>query len=244
MNEKKAREKTRYIRYIFGGAIALFLVYLALLLFVGSDPIISSNGAHYEFTYNADGVIANTDSEIRIPAIVDENGNLIFSEDELTTLGFDCRYPDRSKKQCNRFNVSYVTTSDGTMISIRPRQQIDLANEGINFLLEKGDYRGAKISFSRVIDHSFLSGDISVPVFIDFDNTNISSTLIDVNLMECGYAKESPNVCRGYWTGNPLSFPAARGNIPVKVTAIGQSNEFARILRWPVSVIFNNFSQK
>lgn len=229
----------RYFNYIFGAVVCFLIIYCILLLLGGVDNIIAPKGIHYEFSFIEDGGKISSDSAILIPAVINEKGSLVFNESELSELAFDCISTDYLKKRCGHINVSYATTNFGTMILIRPNDTIDLEREGILLYLDKDDTSGKKITLSPVVSSSLFSSEVTVPVIIHHNITDITKTRLVLNLHTCGYNLNNPPICRGYSTIEEKSVSQKDlAYSPVILKEFGQFNELGQLLKYPISLVY------
>jgi hypothetical protein len=246
MTEKVPVKKwKKYLLTASGCIMGIFLLLMLFLIVTGSEPVISAQGIHYDILYFEEGGIALPESPVLIPAVVNESGSLVFSEKDLSDLSKDCYDAGYMRYHCGRFNLSYVNTKNGTMISIRPREKITFDDDGgISILLEKENIVGNRVSFTPA-DHPLFMPVSNVPFYIPDHGTRGNKTQMSlaVILYDCRYNPQHPGICRGYAVAPQLEDQPSlisRGYISTRVQEFGQYNEFRdRILR-PFSIFFGS----
>ena len=134
---------------VLGSIIFVYLL-LILILLLGTvgNPVVGNGekDLDYLFGYYEDGARIPKNSEFCIPAIVNENGDPVFSENELNELVSPCQHTEQSYR--GPYRINYVETPYGTMISVRPLENEEFQDICVRF--KKENYRGDSYTFSPV----------------------------------------------------------------------------------------------
>jgi hypothetical protein len=138
--------KWKITGFIAVGILVLYLGFYVIMSYTGStgnDVVTGPDSIEYSVYGNLEFNAATPAEEILIPAVVNETGSLVFSDqDLLTTLPEFVCFDGNSSYPCDAQtpevpDISYVKTDYGTMIAIhRPPNP---RNEGqhFSFILKK-----------------------------------------------------------------------------------------------------------
>lgn len=254
MGERKSycmdMRKKKGLQYLitgFGCILSLYILIILALIFGSVGNPVTGTGQkelEYIFGYHEEGAVVPPDTEFFIPAIVNEEGDLAFSENELNEIASFCQHTENSYH--GPINVSYINSPDGMMISIRPLE--NPGSQDICMQLKKENYTGKFHTLSPVLSRksSIFSRLDLVPesdtlkIYINESVQYGTSLDIYVRLAECGYDPQDPYVCKGY---NSIlesqTYEKKRGYIPVSVGEFGTLNHLRQRnpLLWPVDIV-------
>lgn len=239
--EKKSDKKwEKRLAGIIVGFILLYLIIGILLTIVLTvDPPMGERGLNYHFDFGNGKPVLTSDSEILIPALVDERNNLVFSERELGSICISQNSgdPDEYSYPCL---ISYKTLPEGTMIAIRPLNVTDPRYFSIDFSQQV--FHGETFRLSPIIknESQFMLNLFTVPVYIR--NTTFSPhgsegiDSVSLGLGVCGYDPDHPFVCKGYSSRPNQRYQITQGAMQVIVNEYGEYNgyhECINPLTWP-----------
>lgn len=238
---------------IFVGCFVSLWILFTVLLGMGLDgPTSTEHGVSYSFFYGEEGTVIPPESELLIPAVIDEMGNPVFTEEELNDLAYSASY---GLPYDSTYNISYKNTHYGTMISIRPDTNRSLSNVRVDFR-KKQDVTGKIITLSPILKREtsvfstffLVSPRYTVPVFIDQRITPAKYTHMYLGLSECGYTSADPYVCRGYAQGpeGPM-YTRNTGFVNIPLGEFGELNDLrtnSTFLSRPLEYFNRVISQK
>lgn len=226
---KKPNNLKTGIKYLTMGIGCIIVIYILLMLFlvmmVGNQRTGPKEIA-YSFSYYGKDTVIPPDTDILIPAIINEKGDPVFSEKELNELAHsDLQTPYR-----DAYNFSYVSTKYGPMILIRSLKTTELPDLQYVFVYLKTDnFSGTSFYLSSVVENktSVFSKQYTIPVYVNETISGNSYASVILNFYVCGYDPEHPYDCKGYSSGPPPDQRSwdARGFFPVEMVEFGEFND-------------------
>jgi len=207
------------------GAITIVYIFLVILLIVilGNQPIGPKILKYHSHFYISNQ--KNTEEiTLLIPAVINEDGGLVFSENELRTAFHSSQYNSIQ----DSYTVSYKSSDYGIMISvIIPPDSEMTGNRIINLDLETKDYFDNSVSLSPVLESRSapFSKKYILPVFAEGIDSNSSSVSMSMNLIFCGYDPEHPYDCKGYSTGPDKNVKKIRDYYQIEISEFGNFND-------------------
>jgi hypothetical protein len=217
--------------------IVIITIYLALVFGSAGNPVTGAKGIYYQFSYNETGA-ERTHKEILIPVMLNENGDLAFSDQELNSL-CDITFPyhfnpdnpeNTTYRSCFMYDLRYKNTEYGTMISIKPVENNNLTNHGFFINLKKENFTGTSFFLSPNIEKQTLFKESNVPVIIDNSSGSASDVDIQLSMKWCGYDLNDPFICKGYYKLDDDPLQKTGNVVLIKMRSFGDLNDIRGVL--------------
>lgn len=176
--------------------------YLTMGIGDGWQPDEGPKEIAYRFSYSGKDTVLPPDTDILIPAIVNEKGKPVFSEKELNELA----HSDLQNPYRNAYNFSYVSTKYRQMISIRLLKTTDLPDlQYVSVYVKTDNFHGTSFYLTSVVENrtSIFSKQYTIPVYVNETISGNSYASVNLIFDLCGYDKEHPYDCEGYSSGPP-----------------------------------------
>lgn len=213
--------------------IFVYLMIGVLVTMAFADPPKSDKMIRYHINVENRQPFISPGSEILIPALVDDNNVPVFSESELNAIGrchpyglFPAyRYP------CN---ITYTTTQEGTMISLKPEYSTNARSFDIEFITQ--EFRPGTYSLSPIIkqESELLASLPTLPIYIRNSTFTgkgrVPVAYVNLDVWICGYDPGDPDVCKGYTTRQDLPFAITGETLPVRTSVFGDYNGYRRCI--------------
>lgn len=224
--------------------IGIFIVYISicfLILSTGSYAKWSVTGPDkIVYRVTTSGSLDNPfpmDKGILIPAVVNESGALVFSDEELTyalSSAYSCggdTFNRNSYGKSSYLNISYIDTEKGTMILVRPYSPPAGTEYRFSFCLEKENVIGTKFLPSPQIAASFFPSTVTTRVYNPIQNKPYESrTAVELRLE---FFKTGNKGIQGYMSDPIQNFKLTYGYNPVVMSEYGQYSGWTKFIWIP-----------
>jgi len=222
--------------------IGILIVYIGLCLLVtstgsyGKGSVPGPDKIVYRVTTS--GSLDNPfpiDKGILIPAVVNESGALVFSDQELTyalSSAYSCSgdtFNRNSYGKSSYLNISYIDTEAGTMILVRPNSPPAGKEYTISFCLEKENVTGNKFLPSPQVAASFFPSTVTTIVYNPIHNKPYESR----TSLSLEFSKAGDTVPHSYMSGSEQNFNLTYGYNPVVMSEYGQYSPWAKFVWIP-----------
>lgn len=229
----------RKIVVIFIGILIVYVTICLLIISTGSYEKWTVTGPDkIVYRVTTSGSLDNpfpSDKGIIIPAVVNESGALVFSDQELTyalSSAYSCNdntFNRNSYGKSSYLNLSYIGTEKGTMILVQPYSPPAGKDYTISFCLEKENVIGNKFLPSPLIAASFFPSTVTTIVYNPIHNKPFESR----TSLELAFYKKGNTGIREYRSDPIQNLNLTFGYNPVVMSEYGQYSEWAKFIWIP-----------